>query len=199
MRRFSPDEIVVLNPVQTRYDLMSPRVFVPLYAAADDGLYTIKRGKFMAKYLPLAYPLYFLAALGLLVMFSGFIVTVMPYTSVTGLTSVDGLIGMAVGGLLVYLSWRALKRLERKVKENKDIEGELVVPWSQVRAITVANVRQVNVANGPSLVLNTLRPVYKEIGDWHVITWDGRDVVIPEVDDPYNKLNYVKVRFNLQF
>ncbi len=78
-----------------------------------------------------------------------------------------------------------------------ELEGELVVSWSQVRTITVVNVRQENVANGPSLVLNTIAPTYKEIGDWHVLTIDGRDITIPNVNDPRNKLNYVKNKFNL--
>jgi hypothetical protein len=79
------------------------------------------------------------------------------------------------------------------------LEGELVVSWSQVKTIVVMNVRQENVANGPSLLLNTVAPTYKEIGDWHVLTTDGRDITIPNVDDPHNKLNYVKYRFNLNF
>ena len=62
------------------------------------------------------------------------------------------------------------------------IEGELVIPWSQVRAVSVVNVRQENVANRPSLIANLVLPVYKEVGDWRVITIDGRDIVIPNVD-----------------
>jgi hypothetical protein len=39
----------------------------------------------------------------------------------------------------------------------------------------------------------------ENIGDWHVLTIDGRDITILSVDDPHNKLNYVKNRFNLNF
>jgi len=55
------------------------------------------------------------------------------------------------------------------------------------------------VANRPSFVLNVISPTYKEIGDWHVLTVDGRDITILDVEDPINKLNYVKVKFNLKF
>jgi hypothetical protein len=84
-------------------------------------------------------------------------------------------------------------------KIANELEGVLVIPWSQVKTITVTNVRQENVANRPSLILNTISPTYKEIGDWHIITIDGRDITIPNVDDPDNKLKYVKNRFNLNF
>jgi hypothetical protein len=100
---------------------------------------------------------------------------------------------------MLYFARKNAKKMAQKINEEKGIEGELVVPWNQVKTITVMNVRQENVANGPSLVLNTISPTYKEIGDWHVLTTDGRDITIPNVDDPYNKLNYVKNRFNLNF
>ncbi|MEM1627579.1 MAG: hypothetical protein QXV69_10040 [Sulfolobaceae archaeon] len=45
MRRFSYNEIVVLNTLQTGYQLFSPRLLTPLYAAAYDGIYTINRRK----------------------------------------------------------------------------------------------------------------------------------------------------------
>ena len=148
MRKFSYDEIVTLNPLQTRYQLMSSRVLIPLYAAANDGIYRMNRAKIAG--------------------------------------SVFGIIKLVKIG----------KRFGRTANE---LEGELVVSWSQVKTIVVMNVRQENVANGPSLLLNTIAPTYKEIGDWHVLTTDGRDITIPNVDDPHNKLNYVKNRFNLNF
>ncbi|BBG23337.1 hypothetical protein IC006_0621 [Sulfuracidifex tepidarius] len=36
----------------------------------------------------------------------------------------------------------------------------------------------------------------KDIGNWHVLT-DGSDYLIPEVNDLFNKLNYIKSKFNL--
>jgi hypothetical protein len=48
MRKFSYDEIVTLNPLQTRYQLMSSRVLIPLYAAANDGIYRMNRAKRVA-------------------------------------------------------------------------------------------------------------------------------------------------------
>jgi hypothetical protein len=105
-----------------------------------------------------------------------------------------GLVAGSVFGII-----KLVKIGKRFGKIANELEGELVVSWSQVKTITVTDVRQENVANRPSLVLNTIAPTYKEIGDWHVLTIDGRDITIPNVDDPYNKLNYVKNRFNLNF
>jgi len=41
--------------------------------------------------------------------------------------------------------------------------------------------------------------VYKETGDWHVLTTDGRELIVSNVDDPHNNLNYVKNKFYLNF
>jgi len=199
MRRFSYDEIVTLNPLQTRYQLMSSRVLIPLYAAANDGIYRINRRKLVTKYGPKTIAIYMLGAFGALTLFIGIGVAANPYTQVTGMTSADGLIAIIIGGLMLYFARKNAKKMAQKINEEKGIEGELVVPWNRVKTIVVMNVRQENVANGPSLLLNTIAPTYKEIGDWHVLTIDGRDITIPNVDDPYNKLNYVKNRFNLNF
>ena len=44
-RKFNYGEFVVLNPLQSRYDLMPGRVLVPLYAATNDGIYRMNRRK----------------------------------------------------------------------------------------------------------------------------------------------------------
>jgi len=199
MRKFNYNEIVILNPLQTRYQMMSSRVFIPLYAAANDGIYRMNRRKFVTKYGPKTIGIYMLGAFGALILLIGIGMAAYPFTQTTGMTSADGLIAIVIGGLMLYFAIKNAKKMDQKVNEEKGIEGELVVPWNQVKTITVMNVRQENVANRPSLVLNTIAPTYKEIGDWHVLTTDGRDITIPNVDDPYNKLNYVKNRFNLNF
>ena len=198
-RRFSYDEIVILNPLQTRYQLMSSRVLIPLYAAANDGIYRINRRKIVTKYGPKTIGIYMLGAFGALILLIGIGVAAYPYTQITGMTSADGLIAIVIGGLMLYFARKNAKKMAQKINEEKGIEGELVVPWNQAKTIIVMNARQENVANGPSLLLNTIAPTYKEIGDWHVLTIDGRDMTIPNVDDPHNKLNYVKNRFNLNF
>nr|WP_020936624.1 hypothetical protein [Saccharolobus solfataricus]CDF66426.1 conserved conjugative plasmid protein [Saccharolobus solfataricus P2] len=199
MRKFNYNEIVVLNPLQTRYQMVSSRVFVPLYAAANDGIYRMNRRKFVTKYGPKTIGTYMLGTFGGLILLIGIGIAVYPFTSTTGMTSVDGLIAMLIGGLMLYFARKNARKLNQRISEEKGMEGEIVLLWSQVKTITVMNVRQENVANRPSLVLNTVAPTYKEIGDWHVLTTDGRDVTIPNVDDPYNKLNYVKNRFDLSF
>ncbi|WP_149564884.1 conjugative plasmid protein (pARN3) [Sulfuracidifex tepidarius] len=199
MRKFNYNEIVVLNPLQTRYQMMSSRVFIPLYAAANDGIYRMNRRKFVTKYGPKTIGMYMLGAFGALILLIGIGIVAYPFTSTTGMTSADGLIAIVIGGLMLYFARKNANKLNQRISEEKGMEGEIVVPWSQVKTITVMNVRQENVANRPSLVLNTVAPTYKEIGDWHVLTTDGNDIIIPNVDDPYNKLNYVKNRFNLNF
>ena len=197
MRKFNYNEIVILNPLQTGYQMMSSRVFIPLYAAANDGIYRMNRRKFVTKYGPKTIGIYMLGAFGALILLIG--IAAYPFTQTTGMTSADGLIAIVIGGLMLYFARKNAKKMDQKINEEKGIEGELVVPWNQVKTIIVMNARQENVANRPSLVLNTIAPTYKEIGDWHVLTIDGRDITIPDVDDPYNKLNYVKNRFNLNF
>lgn len=100
----------------------------------------------------------------------------------------------------IFLAKRGKTAKQRFLGKGGDIVvAEKVADWGEVKSVIVMNVRQENVANRPSLTLNILSPVYKEIGDWRVILKDGREIVIPNVDDPYNKLNYVKTRFNLMF
>jgi len=182
-------EAVVLNPLQTPYQMFSSRILIPLYAAANDGIYKISRRKILAKYGPRTILLSLAVSFSALIFFIGLGMIFYPLTYGT----LDGVIMVIIGGLSLYL----LRKYSKKQKGG--IEGDLVVPWSQVRAIVVTNVRQENVANRPSFVLNVISPTYKEIGDWHVLTVDGRDITILDVDDPINKLNYVKVKFNLKF
>jgi len=68
MRKFSYDEIVTLNPLQTRYQMMSSRVFIPLYAAANDGIYRLNRSKFVTKYGPKTIGIHMLGAFGALIL-----------------------------------------------------------------------------------------------------------------------------------
>jgi len=45
-------EAVVLNPLQTPYQMFSSRILIPLYAAANDGIYKISRRKNPSKVWP---------------------------------------------------------------------------------------------------------------------------------------------------
>lgn len=210
------DVIIALNPLQTRYQLFSERVFQPLYSATNDGIYRMERLKRTGIGLGLT-----LAELGVgvLIIFLGIfiyftiyftyqyiyipplahyplapeiIVYAIPFAIPIGIFI--GIIVALVFGIVKLV--KIIRKLSRKINIA---EGELVVPWVSVRNIVVTNVRQENIANRPSITLNIISPVYKEIGDWHVLTTDGRDITIPNVDDPFNKLNYVKNRFNLTF
>jgi len=208
MRKFNYNEIVTLNPLQTRYQMMSSRVLIPLYAAANDGIYRMNRAKriggFVAVY-GITIGIIVLAFIAIVGIYTVFLtLSISPPAGFTDPASwIPTLFGTLIGAGLVAGSVFGIIKLvkigRRFGKIANELEGELVVSWSQVKTIVVTNVRQENVTNGPSLLLNTIAPTYKEIGDWHVLTKDGRDITIPNVDDPHNKLNYVKNRFNLNF
>jgi hypothetical protein len=200
MRKFNYNEIVILNPLQTRYQMMSSRVFIPLYAAANDGIYRMNRAKRVGGFAAMLGITIGIIVLAFIAIFGIFLVSIsLPASFSYPIDWIPTLIGV---GLVAGSAFGIIKLVrigKRFGKIANELEGELVVSWSQVKTITVTDVRQENVANRPSLVLNTIAPTYKEIGDWHVLTTDGRDITIPNVDDPHNKLNYVKNRFNLNF
>lgn len=203
IRKFNSfNEFVVLNPLQNRYQMFTSRVFIPIYAAANDGIYRMNRRKRLGGFAAIWGTMIGIVVLAfIIIIFGAFLVSSVLYTSfsypiawLSTLISV-GVIAGSVFGIIKLI--KIGKKFTKIV--NSNLEGELIVPWSQVKTIVVMNVRQENVANRPSLILNIIAPIYKEIGDWHVLTIDGRDITIPNVDDPYNKLNYVKNRFNLNF
>jgi hypothetical protein len=200
MRKFNYNEIVILNPLQTRYQMMSSRVFIPLYAAANDGIYRMNRAKRVRGFAAVLGTTIGIIVLAFIAIFGIFLVSIsLPASFSYPIDWIPTLIGVGLVAGSVFGIIKLVKIGKRFGKIANELEGEVVVSWSQVKTITVMNVRQENVANRPSLVLNTIAPTYKEIGDWHVLTIDGRDITIPNVDDPYNKLNYVKNRFNLNF
>ncbi|WP_149564704.1 conjugative plasmid protein (pARN3) [Sulfuracidifex tepidarius] len=200
MRKFNYNEIVVLNPLQTRYQMMSSRVFIPLYAAANDGIYRMNRAKRVGGFAATLGIVIGVIVLAFIAIFGIFLVSLALPTSFSyPVDWIPTLIGVGLIAGSIFGIIKLVKIGKRFGKITNDLEGELIVSWDQVKTITVMNVRQENVANRPSLVVNTVAPTYKEIGDWHVLTTDGNDITIPNVDDPYNKLNYVKNRFNLNF
>ncbi|BBG23350.1 hypothetical protein IC006_0634 [Sulfuracidifex tepidarius] len=200
MRKFNYNEIVVLNPLQTRYQMMSSRVFIPLYAAANDGIYRMNRAKRVGGFAATLGIVIGVIVLAFIAIFGIFLVSLALPTSFSyPVDWIPTLIGVGLVAGSIFGIIKLVKIGKRFGKITNDLEGELIVSWDQVKTITVMNVRQENVANRPSLVVNTVAPTYKEIGDWHVLTTDGNDITIPNVDDPYNKLNYVKNRFNLNF
>jgi len=212
MRKFSYNEIVFLNL------WMSFGAFIPLYAAANDGIYRMNRAKIIKGFiaaiatLGIVFGIMFLAMIGII--FLAMIAIGEIYSLVSRslpdsfsystywilaliLTGV-GLFGGSVYGLIKY-GIKLVKIVGKRFgKTANELEGELVVSWSQIKTITVVKVRRIVTATGggegdvPSIVPIT-------IGDWHILTIDGRDIKIPSVDDPHNKLNYVKNRFNLNF
>jgi hypothetical protein len=198
-RKFNYGEVVVLNPLQSTYDLMPGRVLVPLYAATNDGIYRINRRKRLGGFaavvgITLGIIFFaFVAVAGILLVGFTMFSLRYPYVSPPYLSAylILGLIG---GGLIagsVYAITKLVKAARKFGRIANTLEGELIVPWNSVKTIVGTNVRQENVAN------SVLRPVFKEIGDWRVMTANGREITIPFVDDPFNKLNYVKTKYNL--
>ena len=93
---------------------------------------------------------------------------------------------------------KAIKELKKKDK-SRELVGHLLIPWSEVKTIVITNVRQVGWVHGWNSNMVDQQIYQEMVGDWHVFSKDGKEITIPNVSDPYNKLNYVKTRFNLQF
>lgn len=197
MKLLSRSEIVVLNPA---LGMMPAHVMAgfarPLYAAAADGLYVIDRAKFMTSQGPKILGAAFLATFSALFAFAGFLATLFgppTFNSPPSLNDrIPGLIIMSLGLAGLAFTYKLYSDAKRKAPYEKVIPAELVVPWSQVRTVVIAGVRSVYAGS-------ITNPVFREVGDWHVFTWDGREIVVPEVSDPYNTLEYVKSRFGLRF
>lgn len=186
MEYLSPSEIVVLNPILgSRPVQVAMNANKPVYAAGATGIYLVKKGQYMTSEgykAPLAG---FIAVFSFLFMFAGLAAITNPFGRPFGIF----FLAMAVAGLVAaWKLWRSAKEGLNK----RTLPVELVLPWGQVRSIMVMNVRDINTGT-------MLNPVIREVGDWHVFTLNGYELVIPEVDDPYNKLEYVKNRFGLRF
>ncbi|MBB5255157.1 conjugative plasmid protein (pARN3) [Sulfurisphaera ohwakuensis] len=190
-------DIVILNPLQTRYQMFSQRVFIPLYAAANDGIYRMNRGKRLLGFGKVVIASVGIILLSLLVIIGVFSIYFLIISGISLFTLIPTSIGLLIMTGGIYGIIRLIK-FAKSVRINY-VEGELIIPWSQVKNIVVVNVRQENVANRPSLIADIVNPVYKEIGDWHILRVDGGEIIVPNVDDPFNKLNYVKMKFNLTF
>ena len=181
-RRLNKSEIVSLTPA---------------YAAAADGIYQTNEPDRVVGVVSIALGLLILGpmlAAAIYVMATSILPGLLHITSPADLVAnliVVGVWLVIVGALAFGIAM--LIKLGKEVNITK-LVGVLLVPWSQVRAILVTNVRQVST---PYIMSESF--ISQEVGDWHVFTWDGREIVIPNVSDPYNKLNYIKTRFNLQF
>ncbi|QIW24684.1 hypothetical protein EWF20_11445 [Sulfolobus sp. S-194] len=65
--------------------------------------------------------------------------------------------------------------------------SDLIVPWNKVRMISMTNERFDKV----------LLASYVNLGNWYIITFDGKYIVINDIEAPENKLNYIRIKFNL--
>ncbi|WP_236752356.1 conjugative plasmid protein (pARN3) [Acidianus sp. HS-5] len=191
MRELSYNEIVVLNPLQTKYQLLTPRVLIPLYAAINDGIYTLNRAERTKNFVGVLGIAVGVLVLLFVILFGifGLLLTLSVSFFIYKMIGLSLSLVFIAGGIFGIIK---LVKVGKRLNVNR-LEGDLVVPWSEVKTISVVNIRQEVVSS------SFISPDFKEIGDWHVITVDGRDITIPNVDDPINKLNYVKAKFNLRF
>ena len=185
------------DPMKRRLNKSEIVSLTPAYAAAADGIYQTNEPDRVVGVVSIALGLLILGpmlAAAVYVTVTNVIPGLRPMTSPAGLLEDVIVLGvwLAIVGALTFGVVMLIK-LGKEVNITK-LVGVLLIPWSQVRAILVTNVRQVS---SPYLMSGSF--ISQEVGDWHVFTWDGREIVIPNVSDPYNKLNYVKTRFNLQF
>jgi len=188
---------------------MSLGAFIPLYAAANDGIYRMNKAKMIIRFIALIVTLGIVFGILLLAVFATYGTHSLVSRSLPASISYPTYWILALIGTLTVVELLAgsvygLIKLAVKIvgkrfgKIANELEGDLVVSWSQVTTIIVVKVRRIVTVTGevegdePRLVTIT-------IGDWHVFTIDGRDIKIPKVEDPHNKLNYVKNRFNLNF
>mgnify|MGYP001770718198 FL=1 len=185
MENLSPNEIVYLNPpASAKIRDITVGLLTPLYAVAPGGIYIIKRAQFMVKE-GYKHHLYLIM------------------TTISLLFTLAGIIAIintpSVGAFIVWLTFlvwfiysvKKLREVMRR-KNEKIVPAELVAPWSIVKSISVMNVRDMNIGS-------ILSPQFTTVGEWHVFTTDGREIVIENVVDPYNKLEYVKNKFGLKF
>lgn len=204
-KEFRPNDVVILNrPIMTRQDLiLTPhRAIIPIYGATAEGIYKIDRKRPFKKSLK-SLSLVALAIVGVFALLLGFfaILTTVRSSSFSALgliTIVVSVVFALIALAGVYLTYYSVKNLAKQ-RVFDVLEGELVVSWDKVKDVVVVNVRERNVADRGSLTLNAIFPEYKEVGDWHVLLKDSGEIIIPYVDDPHNKLNYVKKRFDLKF
>ena len=186
MEYINPSEAVILNPIlQSRPVMIALDINKPVYAATQNGIYLVKKGQYMKNEGYKVFLVSFSAIFSLLFMIAGLSALTDPAGRTIGIV----LLVMAIGGL--YYSWKTWRSLKEGQSRNT-LPVELVIPWSQVRDVMVVNVRDINTGT-------LLNPIIREVGDWHIFTTDGREIVIPGVNDPYNKLDYVKNRFGLKF
>jgi len=208
MRKLNYNEIVFLN------QYMSFGAFIPPYAAANDGIYRMNKAKMIKVLiadiatLGIVFGILFLTIIGILFLtiFAAYGVYSLVSRSLPasfsyptywipiliGFLTWAGLFVGSLYGIVKYGIVKLVKIVGKMFdKTANELEGELVVSWSQVKTITVVNVKRIVTTTRKS-VHDVPRVVFITIGDWHVLTIDGRDITIPKVDDPHNKLNCVK-------
>jgi len=202
-------DIVILNPVyfDTKLGIITllpqvtqPGTYRPIYAAGIEGIYRLRRSGKYLKEAGSAFGRIVLSIIGGFILFfliiAGASFMYSATSALTGntfiLSTISALIELFIGlGIIIGGIFGIIKiiKFARKARMPKTVEAELVIPWKTVKRISVTDEKQVNVGT-------LVNPIYKTIGNWHVLT-DGSDYLIPEVDDPFNKLDYIKAKFNL--
>ncbi|BCU67857.1 conjugative plasmid protein (pARN3) [Sulfolobales archaeon HS-7] len=158
-----------------------------VYAAGRKGIYTLDivglfqratkntnraKGALVARSL-------FALLIGIAVFFSDY-----HYFSLNILTLLGGiLLGIYIIAVIVY----TIRILSRKVIVSSRWPADLVIAWPQITNISVTESQSLNSS--------------ATIGSWYITTADGRSIIIPNVDNPYQKLDLIKKKYgyNIKF
>ncbi len=169
----TPYKVVSLRKLG--YDLLSNS-----YAAGEYGIYAIKNKASIVLRLTAFY---------MLILFGVFSGIGALFTAQNGYYAGANPLDYAIATLVMW-GLAAFLYLTNKAKL------QLVIPWSSIRNITVINERSVSYF---SLAIFRPSVVIYSVGDFVVFLNDGGYMTITKVYDPYNKLNYLRNRYNLPF
>ncbi|BCU66763.1 conjugative plasmid protein (pARN3) [Sulfolobales archaeon HS-7] len=98
----------------------------------------------------------------------------------------DVLGGMATLSGIILMADSLLPRKVVTSRRVSSLTGELLIPW-----ITVANISVSSEFTNPNSS--------STLGTWSVTTVNGKNVIIPNVENPYQKLDLIRSKYNLKF
>ncbi|ARM75955.1 hypothetical protein [Acidianus manzaensis] len=194
-------EIIPINDLVHYRQLISSKgiaVIRGLYFAAPDGIYIAKnRGKRAGKVFGEIGGVFAILFLLIAVAFGFFTIGVYWISDVPLYAKIFGsVIGIAISAAAIYGIIKIAKKMIKIAREPDIIEGELVAPWSMIKNIVVTDVTTEN--TNPTLA-GAINPRLMDVGMFRVLLFNGGEIDIWPVFDPYNKLNYIKNKFNLAF
>ncbi|MGC9105458.1 MAG: hypothetical protein ACP5HQ_03435 [Thermoprotei archaeon] len=193
--RFKKKEVLVLNQS------------LPVYFAASQGLFRVKvipKRLALAPVIGLA-PLVYLF-LAVLIFADVELLHFNPFSLIPPPPEGTPTWEVAVGYALVFALYIAFvvgpfvglyyytRLLIKAFKDSSYVEGELVAEWSDISHVVITNERAITRGWSTYSRYGAVSVTY---GDWHVFTRDGREIVIPNIRDPHNTLNYLRAKYRI--